>query len=102
MSTASLHRCALHAGTQEAADLAVELCRRAAAAGSPVVAHVDDVVRRALTDGATCPTHTVPDDRRLLLVPWPAGKVSPAVSPAVRPARDGCRIVVRADHPDGG
>ena len=51
MSTASLHRCALHAGAQEAAHLAVELCRRAAAAGSPVVAHVDDVVRRALTDG---------------------------------------------------
>ncbi|MGX5657328.1 hypothetical protein ACWKWC_21325 [Geodermatophilus nigrescens] len=44
-----VHRCALHAGTGEAAALAVALARRALDAGCPVVAHVDDDLRRALT-----------------------------------------------------
>ncbi|MGY1650691.1 hypothetical protein [Geodermatophilus sp. SYSU D01119] len=44
-----VHRCALHAGAGEAAALAVALARRALDAGCPVVAHVDDHLRRALT-----------------------------------------------------
>ena len=53
---------------------------------------------------APCPAlapSVVPDDRRLLLL-WLAEKVSPAVSLTLLPAGDGCRIVVRAEDPDGG
>ncbi|MGY1734445.1 hypothetical protein [Geodermatophilus sp. SYSU D00684] len=43
---APVHRCAFHAGRAEAGAIAADLCRRALAAGRPVVAHVDDELRR--------------------------------------------------------
>ncbi len=45
-----VHRCAFHSGPAEAADITADLCRRAVAAGSPVVAHVDDALRRAVLE----------------------------------------------------
>lgn len=45
---APVHRCAFHTGRAEAGAITAELCRRALAAGSPVVAHVDDGVRALL------------------------------------------------------
>ncbi|SFT51620.1 hypothetical protein SAMN05660657_01241 [Geodermatophilus amargosae] len=45
---APVHRCAFHTGRAQAGAVTAELCRRALAAGSPVVAHVDDGVRALL------------------------------------------------------
>lgn len=63
---APVHRCAFHAGSEEAGRIAVELCRRAVAAGSPVVAHVDDVVRRVLTQGVPAARVAFAPTRRLV------------------------------------
>jgi hypothetical protein len=63
---APVHRCAFHAGPEEAGHIAVELCRRAVAAGSPVVAHVDDVVRRVLTEGVPRARVVFAPQRRLV------------------------------------
>ncbi|SDD51635.1 hypothetical protein SAMN05660690_4469 [Geodermatophilus telluris] len=45
---APVHRCAFHEGPTQAAAIAAQLCRRALSAGAPVVAHVEDAVRRAV------------------------------------------------------
>ena len=44
-AAAPVHRCAFPTGPDEAADLAVQVCRSALAAGSPVVAYLDPDVR---------------------------------------------------------
>ena len=46
---APVHRCAFHVGSAQAGAIAAELCRRALSAGAPVVAHVEDAVRRVLS-----------------------------------------------------
>ena len=73
--------------------------------GVPVrVAREGGAVRCEVTLGGPCPSlvpSAVPGDRRLLML-WLAEKVSPAVTLALLPAGDGCRIVVRSEHPDGG
>jgi hypothetical protein len=46
-----VHRCAFHTGRAQAGAIAADICRRALAAGSPVVAHVDDGVRALLPAG---------------------------------------------------
>ncbi|SNS20841.1 hypothetical protein SAMN04488107_1697 [Geodermatophilus saharensis] len=68
-ATSAVHRCAFHAGAEEAGRVAVELCRRAVAAGSPVVAHVDDAVRRALTEELPGAPVTFAPQQRLVRVP---------------------------------
>ncbi|MGY1698392.1 hypothetical protein [Geodermatophilus sp. SYSU D00766] len=64
-----VHRCAFSTGAEEAGRLAVEFCRRAVVAGSPVVAHVDDVVRRALAEAVPGTPVTFAPQQRVLQVP---------------------------------
>ena len=69
---APVHRCAFHDGPEQAGEIAAELCRRALAAGSPVVAHVDDVVRQVVAERVPdAPVAFVPQ-RSLLDVPLDA------------------------------
>ncbi len=91
-----VHRCAFHAGAEEAGHLAVELCRRAAAAGSPVVAHVDDVVRRALTRGVPGARVTFAPQQRL--VQASAEELADAWARHLRPGAGG-RVAVLCQQP---
>jgi hypothetical protein len=66
---APVHRCAFHDGPEQAGHIAAELCRRAFAAGSPVVAHVDDVVRQVMAERVPGAPVTFAPQRTLVDVP---------------------------------
>ncbi|WP_369258659.1 hypothetical protein [Geodermatophilus amargosae] len=68
---APVHRCAFHAGREQAGAIAADLCRRALAAGSPVVAHVDDGVQALLTRRTAGAVVFAPQ-RALVETPLPA------------------------------
>ncbi|WP_448639092.1 hypothetical protein [Geodermatophilus sp. URMC 63] len=70
-TVAPVHRCAFHDGPEQAGEIAAELTRRAMAAGSPVVAHVDDVVRQVLVERVPDAPVTFVPPRILVEVPLP-------------------------------
>ncbi|MEX5719631.1 hypothetical protein [Geodermatophilus maliterrae] len=87
---APVHRCAFHTGPTEAGVIAAALCRRAVAAGSPVVAYVDDVVRRVLAERVPDTATVVFQERQVLVEEEPEA----LVEHWVRQARPGAADLV--------